>query len=289
MLHQKNCKKKNKGNKEQLVPQKLIVPPKIIIPAHANPITHVNPAVYVKPAPYVKPVAKFSTHVKAVEPIDCRNRLFKLMTRVIPETLEFTEEAWVKINAYINVVGNLEITGLGRIEDGLITDVIILPQLVEPAHAECGETAIGDFLMSLSDEERPLWTLDWHSHVNMGVFASPEDKGNYLIMNELRDNNGFPYMIINKKQDICCAFYANASTTPKIEVYLPDNITMSEDEFDELYAQCEDDVIEHCTELYKVYDKVEPIEGAANTIPAYLHNTDIHYGSYYPYQGESQY
>ena len=136
--------------------------------------------------------------------------------------LEFTPYAWVKINCYINIIGDLEVTGLGKIEDGLITDVKLLHQRVKPAFVECNPEAIADFMREVGMREISKWKLDWHSHVNMATSPSGTDWNNYEVMSELREGQQFPVMIVNKSQSVYCGCYMGKSSTKPIEIIKPE-------------------------------------------------------------------
>ena len=171
------------------------------------------------------------------------------------ERLEFSPKAWLKINAYINLIGDLEITGLGKVEKiegkDIITDIIILKQIVDSIKCECEATAIPNFLNTLPIEERQLWILDWHSHVDMAVTPSLTDTNNYRTMFAIRLNNIFPVMIINKQQNIYCANYYGNDYYKNIPVSY--SLGVTEEEIKTIYKECQKDIEEKVQERQVFY------------------------------------
>lgn len=173
-----------------------------------------------------------------------------ILNLVFPEKpkfskLTFTYPAWLKLQCYINLVGEYEITGFGRIVVDKIVDIKIIPQTVKSAEVDCDIDAMVDFMKQVPKDERGQWILDWHSHVNMGVFMSGTDSSNYEEQLEARLNQQFPVMIVNKKGDVWCQNYMETGLKP-IEVTIDKSSDMDKDTLFELYSQCERDVQTMC-------------------------------------------
>ena len=68
-----------------------------------------------------------------VEVENCWGKIKRMFIPVKPilDKIVFSELAWAKIHCYINLIGNLEITGFGKIEDGIVTDIKIIRQSVK--------------------------------------------------------------------------------------------------------------------------------------------------------------
>ena len=180
--------------------------------------------------------------------IDCKQYLSNLFTVKLPQKITFTKQAWLKINCYINLIGDLEITGFGRIDaDGLVTDIAITKQAVKPAYCNSTVEQMTEFMMSLPREEWGQWNFDWHSHVNMGVFASGTDTANYKVMSEARLGKPFPFLIINKRQETFCANYLGNGRYDNISVEY-DGEEVSTKELLAIYEFCKKDITEKCTE-----------------------------------------
>lgn len=159
--------------------------------------------------------------------------------------LTITAEAWVKLMCLINLVGDYEISGFGRIVNGKIVDFDILEQEVKPAYVESDAEAVTKFLMSLPEEQIAEWELDWHSHVNMGTHPSGTDTSNYAKMFEARMRKQFPFMIVNKKGEVTLQQYISSARMEDIDVSLEDG-DVPETKINEIYEKCRKLVQEKC-------------------------------------------
>lgn len=170
------------------------------------------------------------------------------------EQLTFTREAWAKLMCYIHLIGEYEITGFGRVVDNRIIDIKILKQEVKKAEVDCDTDAMQEFLMNIPREEMGQWVLDWHSHVDMGVFASGTDTTNYKEQWKARMYNQYPYLIVNKKQQCHCQCYISPSREEEIKLYI-ENEGLTKDRLTEIYNECKADVEENCTKYVYTYNK----------------------------------
>lgn len=182
--------------------------------------------------------------------------------------LIFTPYAWAKINCYIHLVGDKEITGFGKIEDGFITDVKIISQEIRGAYcASKDDMSIAEFMTEVPFEEieQGLWNLDWHSHVDMETFASGTDWGNYNRMLELRKGKAYPAMVINKRGEFWCSNILGNHKCTSIRVVIPvEKVTQKE--LKAIYDECSQDILTKCTAFKTVYtsdNKVSAVGGFA--------------------------
>ena len=168
--------------------------------------------------------------------------------------LTFTLPAWVKLQCFINLVGDYEITGFGRIVDDHIIDIKILPQKIKRATVDCDIDAMVDFLKNTPRDEIGQWVLDWHSHVEMAASPSCTDDSNYEEQWNARLKGQFPVMIVNKLGSIYCMNYITPNKRTQIEVNIDkDSIPLTKDEVEKIYNTCKADVEKYCTEpVYKV-------------------------------------
>ena len=189
-----------------------------------------------------------------IEPTDCLGDLLELIYPTEPEytSMVITPLAWCKILCYINLIGDLEITGFGRctVENKQLTvhDVRILRQEVKSASVDCDLDSMNEFLLSIPKEERGQWILDWHSHVNMGTFYSGTDTTNYESQWEARLKHQYPVMVVNKKQDITCGCYCNPNKiVPMSYTVMPIKGSLTKEQITEIYSQCYNDVAKLCS------------------------------------------
>ena len=161
------------------------------------------------------------------------------------EKLTFTQEAWMKLMCYINLIGEFEITGFGRVVDNRIVDVKILKQTVKASTVDCNLDSMQKFLMSIPKEETGQWILDWHSHVNMAVFASGTDSANYIEQYKARMRTQYPLMIVNKKQEYYAKCYISPGRQTDLEIAIETG-DVTEERLAEIYEECKKDIEELC-------------------------------------------
>lgn len=166
--------------------------------------------------------------------------------------LTFTKEAYIKLMCYIHLIGEYEITGFGRVIDNKIVDIKILKQEVQQSVVDCDEEAMMEFLMSIPKEERGQWILDWHSHVNMPVFASGTDSTNYEEQYKARMSNQFPLLIVNKKQEYYAKCYVNKFKQTDIEILFEDK-DITDEVIKEIYETCQNDIEQLCSKKVITY------------------------------------
>lgn len=227
----------------------------------------------------VKPVVETKEVEQEVVIQDNYTYLKNLLCKPKIETLEFTPYAWAKINCYINLIGEKEITGFGKIENGFITDVKIIKQSVRSAYVQSNDDySIAEFLSELpmEDIKQGLWNLDWHSHVNMQAFASGTDWGNYQKMLELRNGQTYPAMVINKRGDIWCKNILGDQKYTDITVYLPQEM-ISEAEFKKVYDECKQDILAKCKVVNVVSVGNNNYAGSTYNYYSNKDNTDVDY------------
>ena len=177
---------------------------------------------------------------------ECKNIIYNFFTEPKYTTLSITKQAYIKLMCYINLIGNYEITGFGRIQNGTITDFRIIQQEVRAAYVECDDDSVLEFIRSIPKEQLSEWELDWHSHVEMGTFASGTDMNNYKSMSDLRGNKQFPVMIVNKQQEFTVMNYISPVNTPEISLNVLDD-EISKEEIDAIYNEVKLDIEEKCT------------------------------------------
>ena len=179
--------------------------------------------------------------------VNCFNTLSKLLTSKPIKELEFTEYAWAKIKTYITIIGDYEISGFGRIQDGKITDIKILKQVVESAHAMSDEDAVMEFIMSLPKEQINEWCLDWHSHVKMAMVSpSTTDIENYNLMSKAKMGKPFPAIILTQNNAINCFTYFGDGIYKNTNIIVPEMHNLTTEQYKEIYDECSGEVMEKC-------------------------------------------
>lgn len=177
---------------------------------------------------------------------ECKNVIYNLFAKPKYTQLYITKKAYIKLMCYINLIGDYEITGFGRVQDETITDFKIIKQQVRSAYVECDEDAVLEFIRTIPKDQLNEWELDWHSHVNMGTTPSGTDWDNYGTMSNLRGGKQFPIMIVNKYQDFTVKNYIAPNNTPSIQLFINDD-EISKEEIDAIYSQVKDEIQANCT------------------------------------------
>jgi hypothetical protein len=186
---------------------------------------------------------------------ECFNVLKNLWAQPEYTELVITNRAWYKLIAFINLIGDYEISGFGRVQTipdttgklvNYVTDFDIIRQEVKEAYVEADADAVAEFILSLKPEERNEWTLDWHSHVNMGTSPSGTDWDNYAEMLRLRLGNQFPSMIVNKQGNITAQQIISDNRHTDIKVYVTTK-ELPETELVAIYKECKEKVQKLCT------------------------------------------
>lgn len=199
-----------------------------------------------------KVLSKYPVH-------ECFNVLKGMFTSPTYKELTFTSEAWAQMNALINLVGEYEINGFGRIQSingkDYITELKILKQEVKAAYVKATEDAVMDFIRETPEDQRAEWVLDWHSHVNMSTGPSGTDWNNYEDMLSARMGNQFPFMIVNKRGEVTCMQYISENRQETIKVFI-DQTPIPESRLLEIYNTAKTEVENKCTKYVYVQNNV---------------------------------
>jgi hypothetical protein len=169
-----------------------------------------------------------------MKPKNCYTLLKNKLTVKKPEPIIFTEEAYAKLLCYTHMVGDLEISGFGKVEDNTCTDIIILKQTVRSAYAQIEEEVIEEFIRTTPDRQK--YTLDWHSHVKMGTSPSGTDTTNYDEMIALRGGNPFTFLIVNQREDITAGLWLGDGNHYPAKIIVPK--TIPQPVLDAAYKEC---------------------------------------------------
>lgn len=147
---------------------------------------------------------------------------------MIDVKLIIPDEVFQKVMWWVNK-SNHEVSGFGSLDfdpdSGVfkVRDAILLKQEVAPTSTEIDPVAIGKAMYEMREEKNALkW--HWHSHVNMGVFWSGDDR---TLIKNLGSQGWIVASVFNKKCEIKSAFYTLAEIgvmgiTKKQEVFLED-------------------------------------------------------------------
>ena len=205
------------------------------------------------------------------ETAQCWDSIYELVFPTQPKwtSLTFDYKAWLKMQCYINLVGDYEITGFGRVVDDRVVDVKILKQEVKSATVDCDVDSMLEFMRSIPKDQIGQWILDWHSHVKMSVFASGTDTDNYKAQFEARCSSQFPLMIINQMGEVYSKVYISPSKQTPLTIKV-EKSPITREELLALYESCKKDVEELCSKKTYTYTKAD-------------YYSDYDWGKYYGY------
>lgn len=187
----------------------------------------------------------------AYQVTECLSVLLNRWKKPTYEKLTITATAYVKLLAYINLVGDYEISGFGRVQkiddEYYITDFAILKQTIRSTYAEIDDMSVAQFIMSIPEDQQGEWVLDWHSHVRMHTSPSGTDMNNYEKMLEARLGTPFPVIIVNQDEQFTAFEYISRNKQEDIKIYVSTE-TVAEETIRSIYAQCKEEVQEKCTQ-----------------------------------------
>lgn len=190
-----------------------------------------------------------------MEVFECLHIIEELFQSPKYSKLTITSEAYIKLMCYINLVGDYEVNGFGRVIDDKIVDFKILQQTVNRSTVLANEQSIFKFMSQTPRDQLKEWILDWHSHVTFSPEPSRTDLSNYELMKELRGNQQFPYLIINKYGQYTCRNYINEYREKDIQLVLPSEQELSNIDIQQIYEQCKQEVEQKCSKIVTVNKK----------------------------------
>lgn len=191
--------------------------------------------------------------------------------------LTFTQEAYAKLMCYIHLIGDYEITGFGRVVDNKIVDVKILRQTVKSATVDCDVDAMNEFLMAIPKDQIGQWILDWHSHVNMSVFASGTDSNNYEEQWKARLNKQYPLIIVNKSQQVYSRCYISPSRQTEMKIFIEQE-GLTKDRLIEIYNECAADIETFCEKYEKPKTYTTHTSNGQTSMLGYSYNNKYYSG-----------
>ena len=131
-------------------------------------------------------------------------------------TVWFTHEAWEKMCALIDVVGEKEVGWHATVERNdeipghnyMVTDLLVYPQKVGSATVNTDQEEYQNWLNAFPDEVFNNIRGHFHSHVNFDPSPSPTDDAHVeSIAKQLSDDMFYLFMIWNKKLKFTCRLY----------------------------------------------------------------------------------
>lgn len=139
--------------------------------------------------------------------------------------LEIPDDIYQKISWWMHKADH-EVSGFGSLEfdevknQFTVKDVILLKQEVGPASAEIDPISMGRAMFRLKDSPNALkW--HWHSHVDMGVFWSADDRE---LIQSLGQKGWILATVFNRKKEHKTAFMTTVEVMGRPHDLFVDNI-----------------------------------------------------------------
>lgn len=185
-----------------------------------------------------------ATKVTPLEVTECYKKVMSKFETPLYTNLKWTPKAYLKIQFLINLVGEYEVTGYGRVKNGEVIDVSIPKQTLTSTTANVSEMAMVEFMSKIPKQQLSEWILDWHSHVEMSTSPSGTDKENYNEQFEARGCKQFIATIVNKKGSCWCKCVVGGGRFEDVEVSIDNNFENVDTK--ELYNECVELVKDNC-------------------------------------------
>ncbi len=131
-------------------------------------------------------------------------------------TVWFTPDAWAKMTALINFVGEKEVGWHGVVKRAddmeghnyVVSDILVYPQDVASATVNTDQEAYQNWLNAFDDDVFNNIRGHFHSHVNFSPSPSTTDDTHVeSLVNQLSGDMFYLFMIWNKKLEYTCRLY----------------------------------------------------------------------------------
>lgn len=195
---------------------------------------------------------KVSTKITKIKPWNCYASVLGKFESPKWDKITISAKAYLKLMFFINLVGDHEVTGYGKIINNEVVDFSLPKQVLGTLKADVDEQAMTEFVMGKPVDELEYWAVDFHSHNTASTSASMTDKDNYAKQYSMRGNKQFIALIVNKKQEVWCKCVIGGDRFEDVKVEYISPKTLSEKEKLEIYEEAKREVEATCTEVEEV-------------------------------------
>lgn len=195
---------------------------------------------------------KLTTKITKIRPWNCYASVLGKFESPKWDKITISAKAYLKLMFFINLVGDHEVTGYGKIINNEVVDFSLPKQVLGTLKADVDEQAMTEFVMSKPVDELEYWAVDFHSHNTASTSASTTDKDNYAKQYSMRGNKQFIALIVNKKQDVWCKCVVGGDRFEDVKVEYISPSTLSDKEKLEIYDEAMLEVEATCTEVEEV-------------------------------------
>lgn len=195
---------------------------------------------------------KVTTKITKIRPWNCYASVLGKFESPKWDKITISAKAYLKLMFFINLVGDHEVTGYGKVIDNEVVDFSLPKQILGTLKADVDEQAMTEFIMSKPVDELEYWTVDFHSHNTAPTSASSTDKDNYARQYSMRGNKQFIALIVNKKQEVWCKCVVGGDRFEDVKVEYISPTILSDKEKSEIYDEAKREVEATCTEVKEV-------------------------------------
>ena len=195
---------------------------------------------------------KVTTKITKIRPWNCYASVLGKFESPEWDKITISAKAYLKLMFFINLVGDHEVTGYGKIINNEVVDFSLPKQVLGALKADVDEQAMTEFVMSKPVDELEYWAVDFHSHNTAPISASSTDKSNYAEQYSMRGNKQFIALIVNKKQEVWCKCVIGGDRFEDVKVEYVSPTFLSDKEKLEIYEEAKREVEATCTEVEEV-------------------------------------
>lgn len=195
---------------------------------------------------------KVTTKVTKIRPWNCYASVLGKFESPKWDKITISAKAYLKLMFFINLVGDHEVTGYGKIINNEIVDFSLPKQVLGALKADVDEQAMTEFVMGKPVDELEYWAVDFHSHNTAHTSASSTDKDNYAKQYSMRGNKQFIALIVNKRQEVWCKCVVGGDRFEDVKVEYISPSILSDKEKLEIYEEAKREVEATCTEVEEV-------------------------------------
>ena len=195
---------------------------------------------------------KVSTKITKITPWNCYASVLGKFESPKWDKITISAKAYLKLMFFINLVGDHEVTGYGKIINNEVVDFSLPKQVLGTLKADVDEQAMTEFVMGKPVDELEYWAVDFHSHNTASTSASSTDKSNYAEQYSMRGNKQFIALIVNKKQEVWCKCVVGGDRFEDVKVEYISPTILSDKEKLEIYEEAKREVEATCTEVEEV-------------------------------------
>lgn len=191
---------------------------------------------------------------RLIKPTECYKKVMGKYESPEFEELTITSWAYLKLLFIINLVGNHEVSGFGKVQNGKIVDWYIPEQELGTLTANIDEEAMLEMMKDIPAKEMGIYKVDFHSHNNAGCTPSSTDKESYKLQAQNRGYKQFIAMIINKSESIWCKCVRQGEVFSDVKVTI-EPYNLEEETAKELFDECKELVATRCYERHTIVTK----------------------------------